>query len=405
VRVKLGDDPIATTAAEADQQDLLLVGADNESHLPELLEKTKNPIIGVVHRAPQFQFWKGRVPSRTLLPRLNPTDYADLYEMLQTGSRWNPDFLLMLMLAAAIATLGLIQSSPTVVIGSMLLSPLMTPMIGMGLALNQGNAKLARTCLRSIGLGFAASLVVSYLIGLVTPGNIPTQEILARTDPNILDLLIALFSGMAAAYAMARPGLVGTIAGVAIATAIVPPLCCAGILLSYDHSVDAFGAASLLAANVIAIMLAATLTFRLMGLIGHTKSAERQLWVRRVVVALAVGGIAITLHLALAFFNQIHRGNAQPFAFPVTNALKNAIKDHVELKPGRSLLMIQRPGLIDDDDPIDVAIIVASKNPIPLSFADELTEIVREKMANNKARVSVVCVAEAWADLPPSARQ
>lgn len=397
VKVVLGDSLIEAIAEEADGQDLLLVGADNEAFVPQLLELTKKPTIGVVYRAPQFRIWHGRDRTHTLLPHLNPADYADLYEMLQTGSRWNTDFMLMLVMAASIATLGLIQSSPAVVIGSMLLAPLMTPMIGMGLALNQGNAKLARTCFRSIGFGFLAALGVSFVIGVITPGSDPTPEVLARTEPNILDLLIALFSGIAAAYALARPGLVGTVAGVAIATALVPPLCSAGISLAYHNILHALGALSLLAANVVAIMLAAALTFRLMGLAASREKGHSRPWVRRVVFVLGVVALVMAMPLVSAFFQQIHRGKSQPMAFPVTNEVKEAIRDHVESVPGRMVLLIGRPGIVSEKRPIDVGIIIASDKPLPRSFADELTAIVRDKMEDPEARVRVACVAENWA--------
>ena len=75
------------------------------------------------------------------------------------------------------------------------------------------------------------ALAISAVVGWITPGADLTPEVLARSEPNILDLLIALFSGIAAAYALARPSLAGTIAGVAIATALVPPLCRTGWLI------------------------------------------------------------------------------------------------------------------------------------------------------------------------------
>lgn len=396
IKVALGDQSREIVADEAINQDLLLVGADSQADVAGLLEDTKKPLIGAVHRAPQFGFWGRRARPLTWVPRLNPTDYADLYEKLQAGSRWNVDFMLMLGLASAIATLGLIQSSPAVVIGSMLLAPLMTPMIGMGLALNQGNAKLARACLRSIGRGFLATLIISYLIGWITPGMELTSEVLSRTEPNILDLLIALFSGMAAAYAMARPSLVGTVAGVAIATAIVPPLCSAGIALSYDNVREATGAASLLAANLLAIMLAAALTFRAMGLRARVHAGERPVWVRRALVGLSVCALVLALPLASSFYYQIHRGKSQPIAFPVTNEVREAVAERVEAAPGVTLITIARPGLQSEDNPIDVGIVIASERPLPRSFADELTAIVRDQMEDDTVRVKVGCVADGW---------
>ena len=172
----------------------------------------------------------------------------------------------MLGLASAIASLGLLQNSPAVVIGSMLLAPLMTPMIGLGLALVQANRQLARHCGKSIGLGFLLTLVVSYLIGIITPTfeTLP-EEVLARGGPNVLDLFIAVFAAGTATFATARPNIVGAIAGVAIATALVPPVCSIGISPASAELLNALGALVLFVTNLIAIIVVSSFTFSLLG--------------------------------------------------------------------------------------------------------------------------------------------
>jgi len=104
------------------------------------------------------------------------------------------------------------------------------------------------------------------------------------------------------------------------------------------------------------------------------------------------------LPLASAFFYQIHRGKTQPIGFPVTTELKDAIKAYIENDPGRTLLLIGRPGIMSDENPIDVVIIISSEKPLPRSFAAGLTAIVRDKMENPDTRVRVACVADAWAE-------
>jgi uncharacterized membrane protein len=113
-----------------------------------------------------------------------------------------------------------------------------------------------------MGRGFLLVLGVSHLVGFVTPtGETLTQEVLARGSPNILDLLIAVFAAMAAAYAMARPNLVGSIAGVAIATALVPSGCAIGISLAEGDVLNGVGAGLLLLTNFAAIIVASNMTF------------------------------------------------------------------------------------------------------------------------------------------------
>jgi len=204
-----------------EDHDLVLVGEDAKSFVRPLRNSLGDATMAIVKRVPPLRL-------RALpewLPRINPSDHADLLHDLRQGSSWGPDFVGMLGLASAIASLGLIQNSPAVVIGSMLLAPLMTPMMGLGLALGQANVTLMRLCGKSIALGSLLTLAVSFLVGFITPaGETLSQEVLARGGPNVLDLLIALFAASAAAFAMARPNIAGAVAGVAIATALVPRL-------------------------------------------------------------------------------------------------------------------------------------------------------------------------------------
>ena len=97
-------------------------------------------------------------------------------------------------------------------------------MIGCGLALAQANRKLGNMALATVAVGLLCTLSISLLVGILTPGNELTPQIYARGEPTVLDLIVAVASAAAAAYALARPNLVGSIAGVAIATALVPRL-------------------------------------------------------------------------------------------------------------------------------------------------------------------------------------
>ncbi len=329
------------------------------------------------------------------LPRLNPADYADLYEMLQSGSRWNTDFVLMLSLAAAIATLGLLQSSPAVVIGSMLLAPWMTPMIGMGLALNQGNPRLAYACFRSIGRGFLTALVISMFIGYITPGSDLTPEVIARTAPNILDLLIAFFSGIAAAYALAtryrRQYRGGRHRYRSRSTTLLR-----GHFTGLPPVARGAGAASLLCAQRGVDHSRCCHDVCAMGLRVVAESGERERWVRQVTAGLAVAALFISIPLGSAFIYQVHQGKATPIAFSVTNETRAAILNRIQEEQGVTLLLIGRPGIPRENDPVDVGIVIASERRLPKAFADELAEIVRTQMQNPELRVKVACVADGW---------
>ena len=225
-----------------EKHDLIMIGA-NSRYVHSILNATTAHTVAIVKRAPAVRPWHRGSQRKYWLSGLNEADYTNLYDGLRFGSRLNADFLTMLSLAAVVASMGLLQNSVAVavavVIGSMLLAPLMTPMLGCGLALAQANPALGNRSLISVVIGLLCTLAISTGIGWLTPGNELTPQILARGDPTAFDLVVA------AAYALARPSLVGSIAGVAIATALVPPLCATGLSLAYRDYANAEGAALL----------------------------------------------------------------------------------------------------------------------------------------------------------------
>jgi uncharacterized hydrophobic protein (TIGR00271 family) len=198
--------------------------------------ETSRVAIGLVRRwtLKHKPSWLGIATTHVFswLPTLEARDRIDLFDRLQVGARWNIDFIMMICLSTAIASLGLIQNSTAVVIGAMVVAPLMTPLIGAGLALVQGNTIFFRDSLKAMAFGIGAALLISLFIGFLVPMEQLTPELLARGAPTIIDLGVAFLSGAAAAYAVARPSLLGALAGVAIAAALVPPLATVGISLT-----------------------------------------------------------------------------------------------------------------------------------------------------------------------------
>ena len=367
-----------------EDHDLVVTGANAASRVQSLDDAT----VAIVKRTPPLS----KRAIADWLPRINPADHADLLHDLSAGSVWGPDFIAMLGLASAIATLGLLQNSPAVVIGSMLLAPLMTPMIGLGLALGQADVRVMRLCGKSIGLGFLLTLAVSLLIGIITPsGATLSEEVLARGGPNVLDLLIAVFAAAAATFAMARPNISGAIAGVAIATALVPPVCAVGISLAHGEWLNAFGASALFFTNLIAIIVMSSFTFSLLGITAsrarprHRQRAQLGRW-SLVVLLLALAGPLSTTLVA-----QLEEGKSVPIAYPVTRAVGRAVFERVAQDEGVDVIFIARPREEDL-----VMIHVASRDELPLSYANELREIVRDKMNDPELTVSVVAVRGLW---------
>ena len=213
---------------------------------------------------------------RSRVPQMHRDSRIELVDKLQTNSRFDFDFVALISLSTLIATLGLMRNSVAVVIGAMLVAPLMTPLVGIGFALIQGNVRLIRDAMRSVVLGFAVAFVIGVALGLVVPGvDVGNAEISGRGHPNLLDLVVALASGIAGAYAMARPNLVGALPGVAIAAALVPPIASSGIAFAHLEFILSFGALLLFLTNIVYIVLGTTVAFWAVGLNSTSQGAVK----------------------------------------------------------------------------------------------------------------------------------
>jgi uncharacterized hydrophobic protein (TIGR00271 family) len=168
-------------------------------------------------------------------------------------------------LAATIASYGLFANSPAVVIGAMLVAMLMGPIVGVSLALVDSDARILLKSILSLLSGVAGVFVTAIIVGTVHEDMPITGEIMARTAPNFLDLMIGLAGGAAGAYATVSFRLSLALVGVAIATALVPPLASAGILLARGEASLALGALELVLVNLVAIQFSASVVLWLAG--------------------------------------------------------------------------------------------------------------------------------------------
>ncbi len=208
-------------------------------------------------------------------------------------------YLFMLGMAAAIAILGLLLSSPAVVIGAMLLSPLMGPIIGLGFSFATGDYRWMRQSAKSLAIGTVLAIAFTALIVFMSPLQTVTPEIAARTRPNLFDLGIAFFSALAGAYAMIR-GREGTVVGVAIATALMPPLAVVGFGLATWNGTVFWGALFLYVTNLITIALTAWMMAKFYGF--RSSLSEKQTLLQ----SLAIVGVFIALIIPLFLsLNQI----------------------------------------------------------------------------------------------------
>jgi uncharacterized hydrophobic protein (TIGR00271 family) len=199
-----------------------------------------------------------------LLPQLSPSEAYDLRHSVEDEGALTSGYMLMCALSAGIATLGLLQSSTAVVIGAMLISPLMSPIAALGFGFASFDGARIKKAARVVAFGAAIGILTAVLLTWISPIRNATPEILARTEPTLLDLAVALFSGIAGGYAtVIRKG--GTAIGVAIATALMPPLAVVGYGIGVLQVQFALGALLLFLTNLAAITLSFAIIARLSG--------------------------------------------------------------------------------------------------------------------------------------------
>jgi len=237
---------------------------------------------------PLYRWWRRAV--------VDTIDHLKVVDRIVEDSGLTPRYLFMTMMSAGIAVLGLLLSSPAVVIGAMLISPLMGPILGVGFGLAMFDFTELRRALQAFALGCLVAVLFTALIVLVSPLQATTSEIMSRTRPNLFDLLVALFAALAGTFAIIR-GRGETIVGVAIATALMPPLAVIGYGLATWNFPVLLGSLALFGTNFLTIALAATVTARLYGF-GHHLS-RKQTMMQTSVLLLAFVAMGVPLALAL----------------------------------------------------------------------------------------------------------
>ena len=200
--------------------------------------------------------------------------FKDLFLQLRTDAGINSLYMVLMLLSTLLASFGLFANSAAIVIGAMLLAPLMSPIISFSMGLLRGDDKLLISSMMKVAIGVSLALLASTLLTLFIPQVDLTNEIKSRIHPNLIDLGIAVISGIAAAYTKAHKELLSSIAGVAIAVALVPPLAVAGIGIGRGELYVFEGAFLLFVTNLIGITLSTVLTFQFLGFSNTVKSKK-----------------------------------------------------------------------------------------------------------------------------------
>lgn len=238
-------------------------------------------------------------------------------EAIREGIEFKGSTIWILIFAIFIASLGLNTNSTAVIIGAMLISPLMGPIMGIGLGLGINDFELIKKSFRNLGVATIFSVLTSTLYFLISPLNEARSELLARTSPTIYDVLIALFGGLAGIVAMATKQKGNVIPGVAIATALMPPLCTAGFGLANGNMHYFFGAFYLFFINSVFIAFATTLGVKAMKFSKKQfVDKDREKTVQRIVYSILL--LTMTPSVIITY-NMIRQNYFETSAFQFVN--------------------------------------------------------------------------------------
>jgi uncharacterized hydrophobic protein (TIGR00271 family) len=299
----------------ADSDCLIVLGFSEEDsldtglfgHIPQrLLSGAPGPLLLVKQAVSESVPDRVRHRLSNLLPTLTPAEEAEVVQVAYDLARPTTNFFVLVVLSCLIASLALLMNNVGVVIGAMLIAPLMSPLMAFAVGLIEGRPDLMRTAALTLLRGVLMAFLLAVTIGLLSPLRIPTSEMLARGQPLLPDMGIALFSGMAGAYAMARKDIASALAGVAIAAALMPPLCTVGLGVAFGLLPLASGAFLLFLTNIVSITLGGGLVFLWMGLRlrARTDRPNRYRW--RVATSIGVL-VLLALPLAATFRSSIQQ--------------------------------------------------------------------------------------------------
>jgi len=198
-------------------------------------------------------------------PRATTEEFQELFKVLRENAKLSSPFIVMMILSALIASFGLFGDSSPVIIGAMILAPIISPIVSFSMGMVRYDTNMLKTGISTILIGTVVALIVAAGVSLIIPLKVITSEIDARLSPTLLDMGIAVASGIAAAYAHAKEGIAKSLAGVAIAVALVPPLAVAGIGIGWMDWEVFSGAFLLYLTNLAGIIMFAGITFLILG--------------------------------------------------------------------------------------------------------------------------------------------
>ncbi|MES9859652.1 MAG: TIGR00341 family protein [Candidatus Thiodiazotropha sp. LLP2] len=216
-----------------------------------------------------------------------------MYATVDRNTRFDSNFVVLVILSTLVAAIGLVKNNVAVVIGAMVIAPLLGPNLAFGLGTALGDIHLMKKSLKSLLSGIFIAILLAYFIGILWPFELTSPELLARTEVGLDSIALALASGAAAALSLTS-GLPSVLVGVMVAVALLPPAAALGLTLGHARVDLAMGAGLLLVTNIVCVNLSAKLLFLLKG-IQPRSWAEKEKAKRAMTIYLVVWVITLVL--------------------------------------------------------------------------------------------------------------
>jgi uncharacterized hydrophobic protein (TIGR00271 family) len=389
-KIIVTDSIVKGIVEEAKDYDLILLGASEErmfdqfvfGNIPQRIaaQATTPAIIARRYGGPT-DFWIRRLVHslRQTFPSLDSEEQLTFREELTHSAQPGINYFVLIVLSSIIATLGLLLNSAAVVIGAMLVAPLMSPILAFSLGMVLGDVRLIRRSIEAVSKGIALAIVLAIFIGILSPFKGLTTEIMARTQPTLLDLAVALASGMAGAYALARKDVSAALPGVAIAAALMPPLGVVGLGLSLGKPHVAGGALLLFITNISAISLAGVLVFVLLGVRPQNWQPDTERRIRRSIVGFTLLLMVIAIPLIAIMSGIIQDARTQ-------ETIRQVLQTHATAQDG---ILVEFEYQLQPDDSLAIAATIRSTKPADQIHINETAQILQQRL-NRSVTLEVI---------------
>ncbi|HHJ36022.1 MAG TPA: TIGR00341 family protein [Gammaproteobacteria bacterium] len=284
-------DALQTIFHNAENYRILIIALDTSLPKPEIETPPEEHLT-----KEQLEEEKAKEKEKKRLALMSTRE--EILAQVEKDAQLDNNFILLVILSAIVAAIGLLENNLAVIVGAMVIAPLLGPNIAFSLGASLGEKELVFESLQSIFVGVIIAILFSIGIGLLWPGNFDSTELLARTDVAYSGTAIALASGAAASLSLVS-GTSSVLVGVMVAVALMPPAVTIGLMLSIGETNHALGALLLLAVNIVCINLSSNLVFLFRGikprtwLEAHKAKQSRMLYIGVWVVMLVLLFITI----------------------------------------------------------------------------------------------------------------